>query len=51
LKFKDPQNDSELNAACGERAVSERDAWVLRSKNLLNEVNDLISSSDRALLT
>ena len=44
LKFKDPQSDAELNAACGARTVSERDAWVQRSKNLLNEVNDLISS-------
>ena len=43
LKFKDPQSDAELNAACGARTVSERDAWVQRSKNLLNEVNDLIS--------
>ena len=42
LKFKDPKNDAELNAACGAQAVSERDQWVQRSKNLLNEVNDSI---------
>ena len=28
LKFKDPRNDFELNAAMGARAVSERDQWV-----------------------
>ena len=33
------------------QAVSEREQWVLRSKNLLNEVNDLISSGDKSLLT
>ena len=51
LKFKDPRNDFELNAAMGARAVSERDQWVQRSKNLLNEINDLISSKDKSLLT
>lgn len=28
LKFKDPKNDFELNAAMGARTVSERDQWV-----------------------
>jgi hypothetical protein len=51
LKFKDPANDFELNAACSEQAVSERAAWVKRSRNLLNDVNDLIGESDKALLT
>ena len=51
LKFKDPKNDSELNAAMSAQAVSEREQWVIRSKNLLNEVNDLISSDDKSLLT
>ena len=51
LKFKDPTNDFDLNAACSAQAVSERDAWVKRSRNLLNEVNDLISDADQALLT
>ena len=50
LKFKDPQFDHELNAEMQSRAVSEREEWVQRSKNLLNEVNDLISAKDRALL-
>lgn len=40
-----------MNAQCGQRTVSERDQWVQRSKNLLNEVNDLISAQDKALLT
>ena len=51
LKFKDPSFDHELNAANGARTVSEREQWVLRSKNLLNEVNDLISAQDKPLLT
>ena len=51
LKFREPKMDSELNIAQPAQAVSERDAWVQRSKNLLNEVNDLIAPEDRALLT
>ena len=51
MKFKDPSYDNELNAACLERAVSEREEWVRRSKNLLNEINDLVASDDRSLLT
>ena len=51
LQFRDPKHDSDLNAAASARAVSEREQWVQRSKNLLNEVNDLIGSDDKALLT
>ena len=51
LKFKDPKFDHELNGPDKARAVSERQRWVKRSQNLLNEVNDLISADDRALLT
>jgi len=51
LKFKDPTFDHELNAACQQRAVSEREDWVQRSKNLLNEINDLVSAEDRSLLS
>lgn len=51
LKFKDPAFDHELNAQCKAKAVSERAEWVTRSKNLLNEINDLIAPADRALLT
>lgn len=51
LQFKDPKNDCELNKGDGAAAVSECAAWVQRSKNLLNEINDLISASDRSLLT
>ena len=43
LKFKDPKYDFEVNAEMGAQTVSERDAWVLKSKNLLNEVNDLVT--------
>lgn len=39
LKFKDPKYDFEVNAEMGAQAVSERDAWVQKSKNLLNEVS------------
>ena len=51
LRFKDPKLDSELNEAGQKQAVSERQEWVRRSKNLLNEVNDLIQAKDRHLLT
>ena len=33
------------------RSVSEREEWVRRSKNLLNEINDLIEPEDRHLLS
>ena len=51
LKFKDPKYDNEVNQVFGEQAVSERQRWVQRSKNLLNEVNDLVCADDRGLLT
>ena len=52
LKFKEPKTDIELNNRVeAAQAVSERDAWVQRSKNLLNEVNDLIAPEDRELLS
>ena len=51
LKFKDPKYDHELNAQSKSAAVSERQEWLIRSKNLLNEINDLIAPEDRALLT
>ena len=52
LKFKEPKTDTELNSRVeAAQAVSERDAWVQRSKNLLNEVNDLIAPEDRELLS
>ena len=38
LKFKDPKMDTDVNAENGELAISARDAWIQRSKNLLNEV-------------
>jgi len=40
-----------LNAKSAARAVSEREEWVRRSKNLLNEINDLISAEDLSLIT
>ena len=51
LKFKDPKNDFELNAGCAARTVTARDQWVQKSRNLLNEVNDLINAKDKQLLT
>jgi len=45
LKFQDPKHDHQLNggAAVGAQGtVSEREQWVEKSKNLLNDVNDLI---------
>ena len=51
LKFKEPRYDHEINEEVAARAVSEREAWVHRSKNLINEINDLISAEDKELLT
>ena len=52
LKFKDPKNESELNQkTAGKQSVSDRENWVNRSKNLLNEINDLIEPEDRHLLS
>jgi len=51
LKFKDPKFDFEVNKVYGAQAVTERQRWVERSKNLLNEVNDLVSAADKKLLT
>ena len=33
------------------QSVSECEEWVRRSKNLLNEVNDLVEAEDRHLLS
>ena len=44
LKFKDPKMDTEVNAENSEHAISARDAWIQRSKNLLNEVRTLTIS-------
>ena len=53
LKFKDAKNDKDLNSIANGAAqsVSESEEWVRRSKNLLNEVNDLIEAEDRHLLS
>ena len=45
LKFEDPKYDFEVNADYGEKKVSEEEAWVARSKNLLNEVSALLRSA------
>ena len=39
LKFKDPKFDHEVNKVYGAQAVTERQRWVQRSKNLLDEVS------------
>ena len=44
LKFRDPKFDFEVNADYGEKKVSAEEAWVARSKNLLNEVSVIILS-------
>ena len=53
LKFTDKKNDKELNTMTNGAAtsVSEREEWVRRSKNLLNEINDLVEAEDRHLLS
>ena len=40
-----------MNQVYGAQAVTDRQKWVQRSKNLLNEVNDLVSRADRKFLT
>ena len=47
LKFQDPKYDFEVNADYGEKKVSAEEAWVARSKNLLNEVSAYALSSRR----
>ena len=39
LKFQDPKYDFEVNAEYGAKKVTPEEAWVARSKNLLNEVS------------
>ena len=51
LKFKDPKRDSDLMKSQGAQAVTERQRWVQSSKNLLSDVNDLVSAADRKHLT
>jgi radial spoke head protein 4/6 len=51
LKFKDPAYDYEVNMVYGKQDVTERQKWVEKSKNLLNEVNDLVAASDKSLIT
>ena len=52
LKFKDPKVDADLRQSpAAAQAVTERQKWVQSSKNLLSDVNDLVSAADRKLLT
>ena len=39
LKFHDVQLDSQVNAAVAEQAKTERQQWIEKSYNLINEVN------------
>ena len=50
LKYKNPGSAADTSASSAQ-SVSEREDWVRRSKNLLNEVNDLIAPEDRHLLS
>jgi radial spoke head protein 4A len=51
LKFQDPKYDFEVNAEYGAKKITPEEAWVARSKNLLNEVNDLVAGKDSKLLS
>ena len=51
LQFKNPQRDTDLNAAIASQAVSERDMLVKKSKNLMSEVNDLVGAADQSYLS
>ena len=39
LKFKDVKMDYEVNATLGQQKISEREQWIKKSKNLINEVS------------
>lgn len=54
LSFRDPKRDFEVNASAGAQSIDEQERchWIQKSKNLLNEINDLASPADkRALIT
>lgn len=40
LKFTDPKYDFEVNRKHGEKEKTDRDIWVEKSRNLINEVID-----------
>jgi hypothetical protein len=52
LSFRDPKRDFEVNAASENlnSADSERSRWIKKSKNLLNEINDLVNAADKRQL-
>lgn len=39
LEFKDPRHDYEVNATHAAAKKTERDEWIIKSKNLLDEVS------------
>jgi len=41
LNFADPKHDFEVNGAAAAKSASDvaRDAWIVKSKNLINEVS------------
>jgi hypothetical protein len=41
LKFKDPKYDFEVNEAEEARAQTDADKWVIKCKNLINEVSQI----------
>ena len=47
LKFKDPKFDFEVNAEYGAKQITPEEAWVARSKNLLNEVSEPLIDEDK----
>ena len=63
LKIKDPKFDYDVNAIQHEQSNPQKEAWIKKCKNLLNEVShpfalsrvnqivDLIPKEDRSLLT
>jgi len=42
LKIKDPEFDYDLNLKNDEQKNPERTQWIEKSKNLINELNDLV---------
>lgn len=52
ISFRDPKRDFEVNAAAGAKSQEVRDHqnWIQKSKNLLNEINDLVGKDERKAL-
>lgn len=51
MKIKDPEYDYDLNLKNDELKNPERAQWIEKSKNLINELNDLVRKEQKHMLT